>query len=214
MTNTIETLEYKGHDIEICYDESPLNPRTEWDNLTEIHCCSRNYYLGENNHSDWEEVRQVVREALRNNDMVLKLYAYIHSGTALSLESFHGKLSQGHAEFDSGQCGFIIIRRKVILENFGGKILTKKLKQKAYEVAEGEIETLTNYLNGYVYGYIVDDGEGDSCWGYDGDTEYAIEAGKEAVDYMVKNAIKEHCQQVKTWILNKVPLINRTTLIV
>lgn len=208
MVEAKDTIEYKGHTIEIKYDEDPQNPRED-DNLTEIHCKNSRYYLGENQHQYDEDIDEVVRQAEKQGDFILKVFAYIHGGVCLSLESFYGKLPQGHAEFDSGQCGVLIIRREKFLAEFGGKKWTKKLKQRAYEIAKADIETFNAYLNGQVYGFVIDDGAGDSCWGFYDDEECLAEA-KSAVDYAVQQEMHEHCQQLKKWIQHKVPLSART----
>jgi len=211
MSYEHENIEYKGHKIVIENDDDPQNPRTEWDNLTEIHCCSSRYYLGEHNHKDWDDCRAAIAEHKRNGAMVFQVFAYIHGSTHLSLESFHNAcLPQGHAYFDSGPCGWIVVPKKGIMENWGGKKWTKKLREKAYDVAKGDIETFNQYLNGEVYGYIVDDG-GDSCWGYYS-VEDAMDEAKSIVDWIVKEAKKSHFEQVKTWIKNRVPLYARTTM--
>lgn len=186
----IETEEYNGHTIEIVYDSDPQDPRTDWEPFTEFHVKNCRYYLGEHQHNSSEEIDDEVKKAKRQGDVVFRLFAYIHSGTALSLESFYGRLPQGHAEFDSGQCGVVIVRRKSLIENFGKKRMTKKLRERAYEIAKGEVEEFTQYLNGQVYGYRVDDGEGDSCYGYYS-TEDAMTEAKSAVDYAVAQAKAE-----------------------
>jgi len=206
-----ESIEYKGHSIVIENDDNPQNPRTEWDNLTEIHCCSSRYYLGEHNHSNWDEFNEAVAEAKRQGDMVVDLYAYIHGGVALSIRSFHeAALPQGHAYFDSGKCGVVIIRREQYLKEFGRKKWSKKLQAKAYEYIKGDIETFNAYLNGEVYGYIVDDHE-ESCWGYYS-VEEAMDEAKSVVDWMIQKAKKSHFEQLKTWIRNRVPLSVRQSM--
>lgn len=209
----IEEIDYKGHHIEIENDEDPQNPRTEWDNYTVIHCCSSRHYLGEKNHANWEEFHAAVREARKRGDMVFDVYAYIHGGVALSLGDFYGKVPQGHAQFDSGKCGCIVVKKKDIIENWGKKNWTEALKKKAYEVAESDIETFNSYLNGEVYGYLIDEGteDGDSCFGFYS-VEEAMGEAKSVVDFVVKRDIKSHLEQLKLWIKNKVPLIYRRTL--
>ena len=211
MSYEIDRIEYKGHTIVIESDDNPQNPRTEWDNLTEVHCCSNRYYLGEHNHASWDECREAIAEHERNGAMVFDLYTYIHSGTRLSLGSFHGRLPQGHAQFDSGKCGFVVVPKKGIMENWGKKNWTEALRKKAYEVAEQDIATFNEYLSGDVCGYIIDE-DGDSCWGYYGGKQYAIDDAKGVVDYIVKEAKQSHFEQLKTWIKNHVPLSVRTTL--
>lgn len=202
---------YKGHEIEIETDENPQNPRTEWENLTEIHCSSDHYYLGENNHPDAEDIRLVIDEAKQQNDFVMWVHAYIHSGIRLSLKSFYGRLPQGHAEFDSGVSGVIIVRRETFLKEFGGKKWSPKRKKRAEEICEADIETFNSYLSGEVYGYMIDDPDGGSCWGYY-TTEEAIEEAKIVVDAMVATAKTNHCTQLKTWIRHRVPLEKRRSM--
>jgi hypothetical protein len=75
-----------------------------------------------------------------------------------------------------------------MLENFGGTRWTKKLRQKAYEIAKSDVKTFMAYLNGMVYEYVVDD-EGDSCGGYD-DIEDAITEAKSVIDHITENENK------------------------
>lgn len=212
----IESEEYKGHKIDIVPDESPMDPRTDWEPMTEIHVRDCRYYLGEHKHQDSTEIAEVVRQAKQQGDLVFRLFAYIHSGTVLSLQSFQGRLPQGHAEFDSGQCGVVIFRRKTFFDNWGGKKWTAKRRAKAEEIAKGEIQTFTNYLNGAVYCYLIDDGEdscgGDSCGGFYGGTDEAMSEAKSVVDTTVKQETKDHIKQVKVWIQNGVPLQYRVAV--
>jgi len=179
----IETEQYKSHTISIDYDADPLDPRRDYDNLTEFHVLKSRYYLGEHQHRSTADLDDVVREAKKQGDMVLRLYAYIHSGTYLSLESFCGRLPQGHAEFDSGCCGIVIIRREIMLKEFGGKQWTAALRRRAYQLAQSDVEVFTAFLNGQVYGYVVDD-HVESCWGYYS-VEEAVAEAKGVVDHMV-----------------------------
>ena len=206
----VESETYKGHEIEINIDEDPQNPRTYGDNFTVIHCCSSRYYLGEENHSSWEECAEALKEARKQGDLVFRVFAYIHGGTCLSLESFHGKLSQGHAQFDSGQSGYIVVKKKDIIESWGKKNWTEKLRKKAYEVAEQDIKTFNAYLSGQVYGYVIEE-TGDSCYGYY-ETEDALADAKHCIDYAIEQETKKHYKQMKIWIKNRVPLNKRHSL--
>ncbi len=214
MSHVAENETYKGHNIDICYDECGESPR-EWDNITEIHYHSSRYTLGDTNwYNKIDEYDAMLRKAKRQGDLVIPMFAYIHSGIALSLQSFYGRLPQGHAEFDSGRAGTVIVRRKDILDNWGTgkkKRITKAMLESAYNSAKGDIETLNQYFSGEVYGYSIDDGE-ESCWGFYGEIEEIMQEAKDIVDWMVKDTIKKHYEKVKTWIKNKVPLHIRTTL--
>ncbi len=143
---------YKGHNIAIEYDESPESPR-EWDNISEIHYTSDRYTLGDHHHTSQESMNDMLAEAKRQGDLVFALHAYIHSGVTVSMKTFHGRLPQGHAEFDSGVCGFVVIRRKKMLEEFSSKIFTQKLKEKAEQLAQSEVNIFESYLRGEVYGF-------------------------------------------------------------
>jgi hypothetical protein len=189
MSEAIKTEQYNGHEIKIVYDNDPMDPRKDCEPQTEFHVMNSRYYMGEHQHQNATEIDKVVRQAQRQGDLVFRLFAYVHSGTYLSLRSWYGRLPQGHAEFDSGQCGVVIVRRKSFVAEWGNKKWTKKLREKAEEVAKQEVETFTSYLNGSVYGYIIDDGE-DSCFGYYDDDEAMVDA-KRAVDFEVKREAAE-----------------------
>ena len=70
-----------------------------------------------------------------------------------------------------------------MLKEFGRKRWTAALRRRAYEIAQSDVEVFTSYLNGSVYGYVVDD-HVESCWGFY-DTEEAMREAKEVVDHMV-----------------------------
>lgn len=204
MTEAIKIITYKKHQIEIHYDMHSESPR-DWDNIAEFHCCHRRYSLGDKNfnYQNGEDCITVAKEAQKQGDIILPLYLYDHSGITISLSPFS-------CPWDSGQVGFVIVRREKMLQEFGGKKFTQSLKDKALRLAEGEVETYDKHLRGEVYGYKIDE-DGDSCWGFYGQEE-CIEEAKGAVDWQVKQSIKDHCEQVKQWIRNKVPLIYRHNL--
>ena len=169
---TAETKMYKGHKIEIKYDENPESPR-EWDNICIFHITHSRYSFGDKNYNDRKSIDNAFHEAKRNGDIVLPLYMYEHSGITISLSPFS-------CPWDSGQVGFVQVPRNKIIEEFGKKIFTKKLKEKALEWAKIETETLDSYIRGDVYGYVIDE-DGDSCWGYYSIEDAMIEA-KSVVD--------------------------------
>ena len=201
----LETITYKNKTISIVPDPYPESPRT-WDNLTEFHCCHKRYSLGDEhfNYSTTNDCITIAKQAKLQNDIVLPLYLYDHSGITISLSPFS-------CPWDSGQIGFVIIRRSKMLQEFSVKKLTKALKTKAIQIAHAEVETYDLYLRGQVYGYQIDE-EGDSCWGFYSQEE-CIEQAKGSVDDILYQSMQQHCQQVKKWILNKVPLNDRTRLV-
>jgi len=202
MSTIVETETYKGHEIEVKYDESPESPR-EWDNICIIHTAHRDYSFGDKNYNDSESIHAAECEAKRNGDIVFPLYMYDHSGVTISLLPFS-------CCWDSGQVGFVQVPKKKMLEEFDKKIFTKQLKEKGRYLAQCETKTLDTYIRGNIVGFIVDDAI-DSCWGFYS-VEDAIEEAKNSIDWMIKDAKEKHCKQLKTWIKNKVPFYVRKSL--
>lgn len=200
----IEKITYKKHTITVYPDENPESPRT-WDNICEFHCSHRRYSLGHKgfNYSSGQDCIRAAQSAQKQGDVVLPLYLYDHSGITISLAPFT-------CPWDSGQVGFLIVRKKKMLEEFGGRKFTQSLKVRALKIAEAEVQTYDQFLRGEVYGYQIDE-DGDSCWGYYGLDDCLGEA-KSSVDWLVKQDMKKHGEQVKSWIKNRVPLIYRTAL--
>ena len=101
--DAVETFEIGNKTVRIIPDEDPTSARED-DNLgTILYTPNRRYTLG-----DKQVESEEIREITERKDVVwLPVYAYIHSGVRLRTASFHGLLPQGHAEFDSGQCGII-----------------------------------------------------------------------------------------------------------
>ena len=103
----VETIKYRGHTINICPDDDPESPR-EWDNLgTIVYRKGSRYTLGDEEVDPYE-----FQEWAKEQDLIiLPVFAYIHGNVWLKTSSFQGLLSQGHAEFDSGQSGLDICRK-------------------------------------------------------------------------------------------------------
>jgi len=62
------------------------------------------------------------------------------------------------------------------------------LRKRVMEIAKSEIETYNMYFRGDIYGYRIEDENGDevdSCWSYYG-TEDAITEAKSTVDYQTQ----------------------------
>lgn len=229
----IKSIEYKGCEISIYYDETPLNPRVDWDNMATMVCKHSRYILGDEQFSDdpidylIRELNLSVREEekiyemgyntstlnylvekWRKTHFVLPLYLYDHSGITISTGSFACK-------WDSGQIGWIVCSFEDARKWHNFKKLTAKRKQLIIECMEAEVQEYDQYLTGEVYGFIAEDENGnqlDSCWGFFGDIEYPIEEAKGAIDCHIKNRQKDHFKQLKTWIKNNVPLDIRQPL--
>ena len=211
---TIDTIEYKGYTINIHPDDHPLNPREDWEPLGTMICWHRRYNLGDENPFDSSDE---FFEFIKDNPgiVVLPLYLYDHSGISMSTGSFVGRAH--HAEWDSGQVGFIYATREDMQKWFGWKYITKARREAVEKYLDGEVESYDQYLRGEVYGYTIEDPTGDeldeSCWGFFGDPHgYMFDDCKNIIDYDIQSRINEekknrqsHWNKLKGYIQNKVP---------
>ncbi len=199
---TYETIEYHDYTIKIIPDSDPMDPRKEFDNLGTLVCFHGRYDLGDKtdyrkeNYSSWNELQTdiVKRE---NPVFIAPVYLYDHSGLRIKIGSFNGLLPQGHAEFDSGQIGFIFLSREKAKKEYGR--LTPKIKKIIAQNLQGEIKTYDDYLSGNVWGFqVIDPQENDidSSFGYYGfnhEKSGLMDQAREAIDY----DLKTHGEQLK-----------------
>lgn len=114
-----------------------------------------------------DDLKELLAE--RDDAVILPLYLYDHSGLAMSTGSFVGRAV--HAEWDSGQVGYIYADRDMIQKEYG-KISPETVKC-AETVLEGEVNDFDLYLRGECYGYRLfkDGDEEDACWGFLGEID-------------------------------------------
>jgi hypothetical protein len=217
---SVERYHHKGYVIVIDREEDPMNPREEFDNAGKMVCWYSKYGLGDkhnhsspedfmrelamevdpsvesridwwentgcNNHSDQfvgERVKEIITDTIEKKIIILPLFLYDHSGITMNTSGFS-------CGWDSGQVGYIYITRKQAVEEWGKKLCTKKVVERATKYLEGEVETYDQFLTGEVYGYRVlapllpgdiEDGDNpqdeefddlreeiSSCWGFFG----------------------------------------------
>lgn len=164
------------------HDSDPCNPRTEWDNLGTIVYAHRTCRLGDvdatkeyPDANSWEDIEASI-EREYGHCVMLPVYCYEHGGITVSTGPFR-------CPWDSGRVGVVYVPRAKVLQEWGKKRLTKAIRVKAREVLEGEIKTFAQYLEGEIYGYVIEDPEGnfvDSCWGFYG-REYCETEAKAAL---------------------------------
>ena len=167
---TINLLDLKRI-VKIEYSDYPYNPRKEDYNLATMVCFHNSFSLGDKHnykYSDYNSFAEMERDIIRKENVavILPLYLYNHSGITISVTPFN-------CRFDSGQIGFIFVSKKRVLEEFGGKIVTQKLKNKMTEYLIGEVDEYDKYLRGECFSFEVIDSETneviDSCSGFLGD---------------------------------------------
>lgn len=182
-----------GLTIKIYQDEDCQNPRRDYDPFGHMICFHRRYDLGDKHSMSMDELKEIVE---RKDVVALPLFLYDHSGITMSTGSFRDP-------WDSGQVGYIYITFKEILENWSGKRMTPSLRQKAIDSLQAHVKEYDDYLTGNVYGYVIEDKDGnelDSCWGYIGDydgKDYgALAEARSQVNAMTNNGTTDHNGQV------------------
>lgn len=184
MNNTIESEKYKGHTIRIEPDLDPMNPRKEWDNLGTMLCRHPRYELGDEQGSV-DEIRDILEGRREDVAVALPLYLYDHSGITISTSPFS-------CRWDSGMVGVIYITKEKAFKEYDQKKLTRAFKERLAGYLESEVKAYDQYLTGQVYGYIVEDEEGnriESCWGFFGETDEAMNEGKRIVDHVTTGGL-------------------------
>lgn len=192
-----DAIDYKGYTITLQPDDLDQSPR-EWDNACTMVCWHNRYNLGDKASNDYNPSIYNSREDLENalkqdygSDCIMRpLYLYDHSGLRIKIGSFQGLLPQGHAEFDSGQVGYIIISKKKAIEEFGKKIFTKKVLEKTLTYMEGVVRTYDQFLSGDVWHYTIEKDEKyiisvGGCYGY----EDTLNLAREEIDCEIKNRL-------------------------
>ena len=128
------------------HDNDPMNPRTDWDNITTIVSFHKRYDIGDktdyksSDFDSWDELKTQIESD--NKVLLIKpLYMYDHSGITISTSPFS-------CQWDSGQVGFIFVSKyKIKKEGID--------ETKVEEYLKGEVETYDQYLTGDVWGYNV-----------------------------------------------------------
>lgn len=232
--------EYHGLTVRIEQDMDPLNPLEDWDVFGTLVCWHRRYDLGHKNgveklqeavrsskrfqqypswgdyssdhYKDLSDPATLINTAAQCGILMLELYLYDHGGITMRTSKFS-------CPWDSGQVGVIFITTEDAKEELGVPRLTKKAKEKAYECMKGTVESYDQYLTGDVYGYTIEDEDGEyleSCWGFFG-SDYVCEEAKAVADSILKHFEEtaraeaehqrvQHLRKAKDLIKNHVPL--------
>lgn len=180
----VYTEERNGYTIEIYPDDTPMNPREDFDHAAVMVCFHNRYTLGDEtglrseNFEGWKELEKYLVEE-EGAKVFLPVYMYEHSNICLSTGEFYDP-------WDSGRVGVIYLTSQTILKEWNWKRLTKARREKLVEYLKGEVEEYSDYLSGNVYGYMVRNSEGedmDSCWGFFGNYDsYVLQQAREAAD--------------------------------
>lgn len=149
--------------VKILQDEDPTNPLTEWDMFGTFALFHRRYRLSSpecpfTEPEEWQEYCK------REKPLFLPVYMYEHSGITINTTGYS-------CPWDSYQLGVIYVSREKIRQEYSCKHITEKIRKQVYDLLRAELKTYDQYLTGEVYGYVIEDEEGetiDSCWGFYG----------------------------------------------
>ncbi len=203
----IKQEQYKGHTIKIYTDPDPIDPRDKGyqDNFGTMVCFHKRYNLGDEGHGinkddfkSWDELEAHLVKEL-DAAVVLPLYLYDHSGITMNTKGFH-------CPWDSGRVGFIFATRKNIRDNFGVKRIWKGTLERAEKLLQGEVEEYDRYLTGQVYGYRIEDADGedvDSCWGFNSEPDEIVKECQGIIDHRIKadsEDAKKHYPKVEVFV--------------
>ncbi len=190
----IYSEEYKGHKIEIFHDISSDSP-DDWgdDGAFLVHYhrdleVKRDKIVTRDDIAEWYQGGKIEAE---KEYYIFPVSAYIHSGVSLSL---HYSFPGDGAGWDTSHVGAVLVKKD-----------EAKKKKDAYRIAEATIETWNDCLSGNVYGYVIDDGDSGSVWGYYGDyEENALSAAREDVDTIGpedfrKQVTRKRLDELKRW---------------
>ena len=201
----METIMYKGYEINIDYDDTPCDPR-EWDNMWTMVCNHRRYNLwDEKLWYNWESFIDDLMEHLWVTDsefmkdyIYKPLYLYDHSGISMNTWWFN-------CWWDSWQVWYIYVSRADARE----AMWVKKLDtNKVIDLLEAEVECYDRYLTWQVYMWNVWDWW---CGWYDSE-EDAIAEAKWDIDYQIKTKIENHTKYIKRCIKSWVNILYRNKL--
>jgi hypothetical protein len=160
-----ETITHRGIDIKVYYDTEASSPNEDGSADAFVVFTHRSFEVQVEGFKpiDIYEHIQKTNKFFYDGCFVFPLYAYIHSGVALSLGNTKYPFND---RWDVSNTGFIVVRR------VKGWTWTRA---KALKIAEGICSMWNEHLGGETYGYMCDTKKGKhigSCWGFCGDDGY------------------------------------------
>lgn len=146
--------------LRLYYDDCAFDPRED-ENLSVMVCFHKKYDLGDNHDyraDDFDSWDDMEKKITGDEDpLIIKpLYLYDHGGITIRTSSFGDR-------WDSGQVGFVYVRKQDVRDNFFIKRCGQAIKERVDVLLEGEIEVYDKYLRGEVYGYEVAKVVRDEC---------------------------------------------------
>lgn len=177
MYDAIETRNVGEFTVKVYNDIDAESPRKWWSALGTFFGFHRRYVSPDAApDSDPETARRI---AQHRDNICLPVWLYDHSVTCYRA----AETNPFHCPWDSGLFGFIYVSKADTRREYGVKRITAAKRAEIVECLKAEVKEYSSWANGEVYGYVVEDSGGetiDSCWGFIGDPDYAMEAGIDA----------------------------------
>lgn len=196
------------------YDSDPLNPREDWEPMGTIVFIREK--SGRFNLSDKEDVTENSLYVYKWNEE-LEEEEEIKVGLVDYMKAEYNAVAYIPLEYVSYSCadvrlrecseeraeGIIYVSKEKLIEEYGS--VDDETIAKAMSYMKGELETFNHYLEGEVFGFVVQDMKSeddhvDSCWGfygYDHKESGLYEQAKDAVDYLAKKEEERYAQTMK-----------------
>lgn len=177
--------------VKIMYDEYPLNPYKDYDQLSDLTSWVRNYDLDSKDAIKFDSPDEV-KKALKRGELVFAapVFAYIHSGITVKMGSMGNWPDQ---QWDCGLAGYVYVTREKAKSHGGYKRITKKVREEVAKIAEAEIKEFDMYLTGQSYyatikvkdlaGKVVHKGIESGLWDLAEMRKYI----EDSLNYMAKN---------------------------
>jgi len=173
LTQTIN-----DYTLAVGFDPDPQSPR-EWSSVGRIALLAGSRYAFGEEKLSREELAAIANDP---HIIVLPIYLYDHSGITIRTTPFS-------CPWDSGQVGIIYCHKAVAIKEWGKKIATKRVREKAMQYMTGEIQTLDQYLTGEVYFWEITNAQGvsvDSCYGFYGTPQECMAEAQAALHCLVR----------------------------
>lgn len=188
--------EHRGYSIKVYYDPDPTSPN-DWDTLGTMYNQGRYKF-------DGHKLEEVL-EPDENGDLFInpdylyvRVYIYDHSGI-----SIWSAREPQHLGWDTSWLGVYAVS-KADAEKEYGDLSDPVNVEYAMKCLEAEVKEWDMFCRGEVYGYEIydeDDAFVDSCWGFYGDPD---EAMQEAINIVNWKADEVERQQALALHLDKV----------
>lgn len=198
----VETEDYHGYTLRLMRDDTAGNPVTEFTPLGTIVTWVTDTWgrtvqldgtesIDRDRYGSPEELLADYRAAGMALYRPFHLDNYGSGGYSLDVDEPGAPLEEWHT-------GMIYVTRKTMLDEYGkGRRarITAKARSLASAYLKAEMREYAAWLGGEVYGYAVTapDGEDvDSCWGYYGEDDYAMEEARRAADRHMAERAEKH----------------------